>query len=128
MNELGQAIWGHLPGILQALSTGVVIWGWWSLKRIFVTRADFAAWREASGTRMGALEDRQLERDAALRELQTRLGGLPSGDMLHALELRLESISGEQRTSTAQMEALRESLAGISQSINRIQTYLMEHR
>jgi hypothetical protein len=39
--EILELLWDHLPGILQGVTTGLLGWIWWTMKRTFVTRQDF---------------------------------------------------------------------------------------
>lgn len=119
-------IWDHLPGIFQALTTGLVAWGWWSLKRIFVSRADYLAARaerDAHAAKLSEAINKTLDR---VNALELRINALPTEAMLHRLELRMEGLSGEQKSHCAQMDGMRESLGSITHQLDRIQEYLME--
>lgn len=84
-------IWDYLPGVLQGLTTGLVAWGWWSLKRVFVSRADFDVRRAATDARLDAIESRQYSRTTALQQIDFKLDALPTSDEVRGLAISVAS-------------------------------------
>lgn len=109
--------------VLSAL-TAVI---WFAATRYFVTQADYDADKAkslANAAKLTEAINRTLDRTT---ELEARVNALPTGAMLHRLELRMEALAGEQKGQAAQLAAMRESLGGITHQLSLIQQHLMEN-
>lgn len=113
------AVGGALLGGLWAVF-------WFALRRYFVTQADYDADRAESGANTAQLVEAVNKTLDRVNALELRVNALPTEAMLHRLELRMESLSGEQKGHAAQIESVRESLGNISRQLGYIQGRLME--
>lgn len=114
--------------LLQTGASALLLWACWSLRHLFVTRRDYAAdeaERAAAASRLAASLDKLDDR---LTQLETRVDHLPTDASIHRLELRVEDMQGRQREQSARLDGLRDSLAGVSATLQRLDTYLLEHK
>ena len=111
----------HIPSILQSVASVVLLWGWWSLKRVFVTQRDFEAWRKTIGERMGEIEDRHAGEGAGMQQLETRLQArleaLPTAAALHNLSLSIKEVEGD-------VKGLRSEVAGLARLTGKLERTL----
>ena len=110
---------------------GTLLGGLWavfrfSVRRYFVTQADYDADRAERGTNAAKLTEAINKTLDRVNALETRVNALPTEVMLHRLELRMEGLNGEQKAQAAQLESVRDSLSGITNNLNLIQQRLME--
>lgn len=111
----------HIPSILQSIASVVLLWGWWSLKRVFVTQKDFEAWRKNIGERIGEIEDRHASEGASLQQLETRLQArleaLPTSAAIHNLSLSIKEVEGD-------IKGLRSEVAGLARLTSKLEKTL----
>lgn len=119
-------VWDHLPGILQAITTGLVLWGWWSLKRVFVTRSDFETRQAAVSARLDAIEDRQYSRTTALQQIDFKLDALPTSDEVRGLAISLKEMEGDLKGIRAQVEGLSHATARLERAVDMFTESHME--
>ncbi len=112
--EISLMFWKYLPGIIQAVTTGLVVWVWWSLKRVFVTRAGFENYKTDISARLKTIETRQYERATALQEINAKLDSLPTSEQLQDLALSLRGVEGD-------IQGLRGELGGLSHATKRLE-------
>lgn len=109
------------PNLLQEISSwvsllqipvwGVVVWGWWSLKRVFVKQSDCAVCRQKIEERHAELDRKHEENKLAKEALSQKLSGLPTVHDLHRIELNLSELSGDVKRVCSELEALRSEQA-----------------
>ncbi len=126
MESLPALLWEHLPGILQGVTTALVVWGWWSLKRVFVTRTDFEACRAATAARLDAVESRQYSRTTALQQIDFKLDALPTSDEVRGLAISLKEIEGDLKGIRAQVEGLSHATARLERTVDMFTEVHME--
>ena len=119
-------LWDHLPGILQGLTTGLVAWGWWSLKRIFVSRADFEIRKAATDNRLDAIENRQYDRTTALQQIDFKLDALPTSEEVQGLAISLKEMEGDLKGIRAQVEGLSHATARLERAVDMFTEVHME--
>ena len=112
-------VWDYMPEIFQAISTSLVVWGWWSLKRIFITRADLDLFRETVNTRLKTMEDNMHERQVMLTELDHRMNTLFSADEASRLGVAIKDLEGDIKSIRAQMNGIAHSIGRLELSIDR---------
>lgn len=122
--------------LLQIPIWGIVAWGWWSLKKIFVKQSDCTACREKIEQhqseqarkleqRQGELAWKHEESLAANQMLEERLRNLPTIQDLHKLELAVTTVLGDMRSVGSEIQALRQDLAHVrKQSNDLVQLHL----
>lgn len=106
MQALPAVIRDNLSGILQFVTTGLVVWVWWSLRRIFVTRAGFDAYKASVNARLEAIEERQYNFTSALQKIDSKLDALPTSDEVQRLVVALKESEGDLKGIKAQVEGL----------------------
>lgn len=121
-------LWNHLPGILQGLTTLLVLWAWWSLKRVFVTRADFESRKAATDARLDAIEDRQYNRTTALQQIDFKLDNLPTSEEVQGLALSLKGMEGDLKGIRAQMQGLSHATARLERAVDMFTEVHMEKK
>lgn len=119
-------LWDHLPGILQGLTTGLVAWGWWSLKHIFVSRADFEIRKAATDNRLDAIENRQYDRTTALQQIDFKLDALPTSEEVQGLAISLKEMEGDLKGIRAQVEGLSHATARLERAVDMFTEVHME--
>lgn len=119
-------LWDHLPGIVQGVTLWLVAWGWWSLKRVFVSRADFVRTSGDLGGRMDQLEARQYEQDSMQRQITDKLDQLPTTGDLHRISLSLRALEGDVKAARAQMDGLAHATRRLERSMDMITEVHME--
>ncbi|WP_417292925.1 DUF2730 family protein [Desulfovibrio porci] len=124
--SLPAMIWDYLPGVLQGLTTGLVAWGWWSLKRVFVSRADFDVRRAATDARLDAIESRQYSRTTALQQIDFKLDALPTSDEVRGLAISLKEMEGDLKGIRAQVEGLSHATARLERAVDMFTEVHME--
>ena len=128
METLPALLWEHLPGILQGVTTALVVWGWWSLKRVFVTRTDFEACRAATAARLDAIEGRQYSRTTALQQIDFKLDALPTSDEVRGLAISLKEMEGDLKGIRAQVEGLSHATARLERAVDMFTEVHMEKK
>ena len=105
----------HWLGALQTATSMLVIWGWWSLKRLFVTRQDFeadrggaAAARKVIEERLESVEAKQAQRDNDMAAIREKMDGLPNEKTVYDINLQLVEIQGEMSRTCEELRGLRE--------------------
>lgn len=105
----------HWLGMLQTVTSLLVVWGWWSLKRLFVTRQDFeedrnaaAVARKAIEERLESVEARQTQRDSDMAAIREKVDSLPSQKIIYDINLKLAGIQGEMSRTCEELRGLRE--------------------
>lgn len=111
MGDLMSLLWQHLPGIAQGVTTCLFVWGWWSLKRVFITRAECAMCHRRTDARLDAVERRQGARGAVLQKIEAKLAELPTRDDLAELSISFKGLEGDIKETRAQMEGLTHLIA-----------------
>ena len=97
--------WGWL---LALVTNGLVLWISWTLCKKFVTREDFTAHLAAEESHKTAISDRLAEHDLAVNALADKVNAMPGTDAIHALEVNLANIRGEQARTNEALHGLRE--------------------
>ena len=99
--------------LLQIPVWGIIGWGWWSLKKIFVRQSDCSACREVIEERHKGMERqqeefrrRQEENRASRQALEERLKGVPTVHDLHRLEILITNMSGDVKRVGSEVEGL----------------------
>lgn len=96
-------------GWLLALATnGLLLWIGWTLRKKFVTQEDFTAHLKAEESHKTAVSDRLAEHDLAVNALADKVNAMPGTDAIHALEVNLANIRGEQARTNEALHGLRE--------------------
>ena len=96
-------------GWLLALATnGLLLWIGWTLRKKFVTQEDFTAHLKAEESHKTAISDRLAEHDLAVNALADKVNAMPGTDAIHALEVNLANIRGEQARTNEALHGLRE--------------------
>ena len=91
-------------GWLLALATnGLLLWIGWTLRKKFVTQEDFTAHLKAEESHKTAVSDRLAEHDLAVNALADKVNAMPGTDAIHALEVNLANIRGEQARTNEQV-------------------------
>lgn len=126
MESLSSLFWGHLSSILQCLTTGLVAWGWWSLKRVFVSRADFEMRQAATDARLNVIEGRQYNRATALQQIDFKLDNLPTSKEVQGLALSLKGMEGDLTGIRAQVEGLSHATARLERAVDMFTEVHME--
>lgn len=111
----------HGLSILQSVTCSVVVWGWWSIRRLFVLQADFDAARKETHLRLDSIEKKQACRDSDMAGLREKLDSMPGKDSMHALDVRLADIQAEMLRSN---EEVRGSIRAVDTRINGVDTRL----
>ena len=114
--------------LFQIGASALLGWACWSLRRVFLTRKDYAADEEArsrAASRLAAAMDKIGDRVDAL---EARVDNLPTEASLHRLEIQLEAVRGDQKEQAARLDSLHESLTNINAALNRMNSFLMEHK
>ncbi len=130
MSNVPHFVWEHLPDILQAMTTGLVFWAWWSIKKIFVTRADHLANCEAVNARLDALEESRHERAAVLADLENRLNSVlneidhrlktvPTAEDTVNIGLAIKDLEGELKGIRAQQDGFAHIISRLEMSVDR---------
>jgi hypothetical protein len=95
MNEITLELLRYLPGLLQTLGWSLVLWAWWSMKRIFVRQEECEVCRAGFDGRIEALAAQQRSSEAAKKALEQGLKALPTSQDIQALALSLKEIEGD---------------------------------
>lgn len=105
----------HWLGLLQTATSMLVVWGGWSLKRLFVTRQDFeadragaAAARKVIEERLESVEAKQAQRDNDMAAIREKMDGLPNEKTVYDINLQLVEIQGEMSRTCEELRGLRE--------------------
>ena len=111
----------HWLGMLQTATSMLVLWGWWSLKRLFVTREDFSNTQAETDARFNVIEAKQAQRDNDISALREKLESIPGKDFIHALEIKMADIQAEMLRSN---EEVRGGMRAVEARINGVDTRL----
>ncbi len=98
----------HWLGMLQTATSMLVLWGWWSLKRLFVTRADFGNAQAETDARLKVIEAKQAQRDNDMAAIRETVESLPSQKTIFDISLKLAEIQGEMSRTCEELRGLRE--------------------
>ncbi|MDR1946611.1 MAG: DUF4349 domain-containing protein [Desulfovibrio sp.] len=120
MTDIPVWVWDHVPTILQWLSTALVAWIWWSLKRTFVTREDCGKSRVDTE---GAMRKQGHDIERLLEDVEQA----PDAADLLAIKLSLERLNGRLDAMQEQLRGQAEVLKIVKHQVDRVNTYLLEH-
>ena len=95
MNEITLELLRYLPGLLQTLGWALVLWAWWSMKRIFVRQEECKICRDGFDGRIESLAAQQRDNEAGKKALEQALMSLPTSQDMQALALSLKEIEGD---------------------------------
>jgi hypothetical protein len=112
--------WEHIPTALQWLTTGIVTWIWWSLKRTFVTREEFFKADE----RQKVADE---EQDRKIARLLEDIEKSPDTADLYEIKLALERLNGRIDALQKTMDGQQEILRIVRHQAERMNAFLMEH-
>ncbi len=98
----------HGLSVLQSVTSMLVIWGWWSLKRLFVTREDFSNTQAETDARFKLIEAKQAQRDNDMAAIRDTVENLPSQKTIFDISLKLAEIQGEMSRTCEELRGLRE--------------------
>ena len=98
----------HWLGMLQTATSMLVLWGWWSLKRLFVTREDFSNTQAQTDARFKLIEAKQAQRDNDMAAIRDTVENLPSQKTIFDISLKLAEIQGEMSRTCEELRGLRE--------------------
>ena len=98
----------HWLGLLQTATSMLVVWGWWSLKRLFVTSADFKKAQAETDARLEHIEAKQAQRDNDMAAIREKMDSLPSQKTVYDINLQLVEIQGEMSRTCEELRGLRE--------------------
>ena len=118
MQALPAVIRDNLSGILQFVTTGLVVWVWWSLRRIFVTRIGFDAYKASVNARLEAIEGRQYDLTSALQKIDVKLDCLPTSEEVQRLVVALKESEGDLKGIKAQMEGLSHATVRLEKTVD----------
>ncbi len=121
MDELQRA--SEIISLIQPLFWGLALWGFWSLKKIFVTIKDCAEKRASCAERWDGLDREQHKLERRDTALEARLDAYPPGEEIRGLRVEMARMGGDIKTLGAE-------LRGQGQAVERIETnvkMLMEH-
>lgn len=125
MDDLMSLFWRYLPGILQTVGAGVCLWLWWSVKRVFVTRADCEACRKSAYShleeRLEAVEKRQNGRTTALQKIESKIDDLPTSDEFRDLSVSLKEVEGDIKGIRAQIDGLEHVIGRLERAVDMFQ-------
>ena len=111
----------HGLSVLQSVTSGVVVWGWWTIRRLFVLQADYDAAQQETNRRLDAIEEKQTRRDSDIAALREKLEAIPGKDSIHALEIKMADIQAEMLRSN---EEVRGGMRAVEARINGVDTRL----
>lgn len=125
MDHLVSVLWHYLPGILQTVGAGACLWLWWSVKRVFVTRADCEACRKSAYAhleeRLEAVEKRQHGRTTALQAISSKIDDLPTADELKDLTVSVKELEGDIKGIRAQIDGLEHVIGRLERAVDMFQ-------
>lgn len=96
-----------VPEVLQYALTGFVVWIWWSMKRVFITRKEAEERMRANEKRADEIEARQYEMKMTI-----------SAD-ISSIKANLDSISKSQAKIEAKQEKMNDRLMDMSRQGGR---------
>ncbi len=111
----------HGLSVLQSVTSGVVVWGWWTIRRLFVLQADYDAAQQETNRRLDAIEEKQTRRDSDISALRERLEAIPGKDAIYALEIKMADMQAEMLRSN---EEVRGGIRALEARINGVDTRL----
>lgn len=111
----------HGLSVLQSVTSGVVVWGWWTIRRLFVLQTDFDESQKRINERLDAIEEKQTRRDSDIAALREKLEAIPGKDDMHAMDVKLASMQSEMLRSN---EQVRGSIRAVEARLNGVDTRL----
>ncbi len=108
--------------LAQPFLWAVVLWGWWSLKKLFVRHEECAKCRADLEARQ------QTEHDKRALSLQSSFANLPTVEGLQALALTLKEIEGNIKGLTSKMDGQFRALERLETSVDMLNQVHMEKK
>lgn len=130
MEHMASLLWHYLPGIIQFVATGACLWLWWSIKKVFVTRADCETCRKTANAgleaRLEAVEKRQNARATTLQALNSKLDDLPTSDELKDITVSVKELEGDLKGLRAQIDGFEHMIARLERTVDLFQEVHMK--
>lgn len=126
MDTLIGALLEYLPAILQAIAYSLVVWAWWSLKRVFVRHEDLRQFKVEVDTRISEMESAQQDRAAAQEQLKQTLGLLPTAKDVQALALSMKEMEGDLKGMNSKMDGLSHATTRLERAVDMFTEASME--
>lgn len=104
--------------ILQPIVWGFFLWGWWSLKKIFVQQKDCKECRDTLEEKQIFLGKRQDGDKARQDALETALQNLPTGKDMQSILLGLSELRGNMQGLAEKVDGQGRSLARVEKSVD----------
>lgn len=95
--------------LLQPIVWGGILWGWWSLKKIFVPRKECEECREE-------LESSLVKKHA--RELAGLLANLPSTKDMQHISLSLARMEGDMKGLAAEVSGQGKAISRVERNVD----------
>lgn len=111
----------HGLSILQSVTSGVVVWGWWTIRRLFVLQADYDAAQKKTNRRLDTIEEKQTRRDSDITALREKIEAVPGKDDIHAMDVKLAAMQSEMLRSN---EELRGTVRAVEARLNGVERML----
>lgn len=106
-------ILSEFSSIILLLVQLLFAWGIWSLRKMFVRKAD-------CDNHCRAFDDSNHELKRADAALAARLDGLPSGGELHTLRVELTAVKGEILALAVQVKGQNDVMARLERSLDML--------
>ena len=114
--------------LAQPLFWGLVVWGWWSFKKIFVRQEDCSACRDEIVRQITDLEGRESERRMAQKTLENALAGLPTAKDLQGIALSLSALQGDMKGLAEKVDGQGRAMSRMEKSVDLLTEVHMENR
>ena len=116
----------YLPAILQAVTGGLVLWGWWSLKKIFVRHEDCQKCRLKIITLQDNLEKRLAEVENRSKSMDKAISEMPRAEDIHRLSNSITELQGSLNTLGKHIDGAISTLDAKVTGLNANMGLLME--
>ena len=114
--------------LAQPLFWGVAVWGWWSIKKIFVRQEDCSACRDEIVKQITDLESKESERRIAQKFLESALAALPTKADLQAIALSMKEMEGSFNTLNEKVDGQGRAMSRMEKSVDLLTEVHMENR
>lgn len=116
----------YLPAILQTVAWALVLWGWWSLKKIFVRHEDCQKCRLKITTLQDNLEKRLAELENRSEGMDKAISELPKAEDIHRLSNSITELQGSLNTLGKHIDGAISTLDAKVTGLNANMGLLME--
>ncbi len=118
MGTFGETVVRYLPDMLQYAGWALALWGWWSLKRVFVSYEALDRYKTQMGDRLAEIERQQMATAAARKRLEGRLDQLPTAREMQAIFLALKELEGDVKSMDSKIEGLDHATSRLERSLD----------